>query len=338
MKKSFLLLMISSSFVFSAIDEYKTDVYFANGILTDRQTAKKNAENILKPGIIDKYGIDYYNKHIGKVGYAYNETNGFWPDGIETYLQKFGLQSLVDFMFKTAHEADLEKQIKQYKNSIKAGHKVLVIAHSQGNLFTNKVYKKIQGSSTDWWMSRYFKVVSIASPMCFKITPHTPGISWDNDKVPNLVGLCPSDNINNKARKVSWEFYDGTPRVSRPTNNYIYDHQLGEIYRNSWKGIESGNDENVHAFTFYMGQPLKEGNKKKPNFDEAYLNPFDDKNITNNDAKDLIMTNIKSQIDELEKLSSQWKPKNLGCTCKTKYAKMTHAYDPKNMDQYLEGV
>ena len=268
-------------------------------------------------------------QHVGKVALSYNKTKGFWLDGIETYLQKFGLQSLVDLLKDTAHKADLKTQIDTYKASIKSGHKVLVVAHSQGNLFTNEVYKKLLGHTTDWWMTRYFKVVSIASPMCFKITPNTPGISWDNDVVPNMVGLCSAFNVENNVRKVSWEFYDGTPRVARPNHNYIYRNQVGVVYKNSWKGIEEGNDENVHAFTFYMGKALKKGDKNKPNYDEIYLNPFDDKNITNDTAKDLIMTTIKSQIDELEKLSSQWIidqefDKN---TCDYKIT-LKHQYDP----------
>ncbi len=35
MKKIFILLILLSSFVFSAIDESKTDIYFANGIIID---------------------------------------------------------------------------------------------------------------------------------------------------------------------------------------------------------------------------------------------------------------------------------------------------------------
>ncbi len=35
MKKILLILMMIFSFAFSAINEYKTDVYFANGILVN---------------------------------------------------------------------------------------------------------------------------------------------------------------------------------------------------------------------------------------------------------------------------------------------------------------
>jgi len=330
MKKIILFLMLLPIVSFSAIDECKTDIYFANGILTEKSDAKFNTQVVLEPEVISLYNsFKEYKQHIGKVALSYNKTKGFWLDGIETYLQKFGLQSLVDLLKDTAHKADLKTQIDTYKASIKSGHKVLVVAHSQGNLFTNEVYKKLLGHTTDWWMTRYFKVVSIASPMCFKITTNTQGISWDNDVVPNMVGLCSDFNVENNVRKVSWEFYDGTPRVARPNHNYIYRSQVGVVYKNSWKGIEEGNDENVHAFTFYMGKALKEGDKNKPNYDEIYLNPFDDKNITNDTAKDLIMTTIKSQIDELEKLSSQWIidqefDKN---TCNYKIT-LKHQYDP----------
>ena len=74
---------------FSAIDEYKTDVYFGNGILTKEKDAKFNAEVILKPAIIEKFGLDYYQKHIGKVDYAYNSTHlAGIHDLIESLFQK----------------------------------------------------------------------------------------------------------------------------------------------------------------------------------------------------------------------------------------------------------
>ena len=71
MKKIFLLLIVFVSIAFSAIDECKTDVYFGNGILTKEKDAKFNAEVVLKSAIIQKFSLDYYNKHIGKVDYAY---------------------------------------------------------------------------------------------------------------------------------------------------------------------------------------------------------------------------------------------------------------------------
>ena len=87
MKKIFLLLFIFVSIAFSAIDECKTDVYFGNGILTKQQSEKDNAY-LLEESIKEKFGLDYYNKHIGKVDYAYNHTDGMLADLLESFVQK----------------------------------------------------------------------------------------------------------------------------------------------------------------------------------------------------------------------------------------------------------
>ena len=148
MKKIFLLLFIFVSIAFSAIDECKTDVYFGNGILTEKKDARTNS-GILRDAIIEKFGFDYYKKHIGKVDYAYNHTYGMGWDLLESYSQISNTQGLKDWWVnhllpenkKTVHEADLTLQVNKYEASIKNGHKVLLVAYLQGNLFTNEVYK-----------------------------------------------------------------------------------------------------------------------------------------------------------------------------------------------------
>ncbi len=97
MKKMLLLLVLSVSFAFSAIDECKTDVYFGNGILTKQKDAVSNA-GILEDAIIGKFGLDYYQKHIGKVDYAYNSTWDRSHDLLETYLDIMGSDPLDAWM------------------------------------------------------------------------------------------------------------------------------------------------------------------------------------------------------------------------------------------------
>ncbi len=95
----------------------------------------------------------------------------FLPDGLETFLQKFGWQALTDLFIPT-HAPDLKGQIEKYKSSIENGHKVLVVAHSQGNLFTYEAYNGLPG-----WMQNYFEAVSVASPMSANIKENTPRIA-----------------------------------------------------------------------------------------------------------------------------------------------------------------
>ena len=68
------------------------------------------------------------------------------------------LASLVGYV--TSHASDLKKQIDAYKASIDNGHSVLVVAHSQGNLFTGEAFAALGPC-----MQKQFEAVSIASPM-----------------------------------------------------------------------------------------------------------------------------------------------------------------------------
>ncbi len=124
--KKIILLLVTTTLVFSAIDECKTDVYFGNGILTEDTDAEKSA-GIIEKAIKQEFGLDYYNRHIGKVDYAYNRTEGPIPDLLESALQKLNWDFLTDF-FSPSHSIDVSAQVTAYANSIEKGHKVLVVA------------------------------------------------------------------------------------------------------------------------------------------------------------------------------------------------------------------
>ena len=353
MKKILLFLIFWSSLAFSAIDESKTDIYFANGILTDRETAKKNAENILNPTIIDKFGIDYYNKHIGEVGYSYNETHSFKEDIIESAYQIFNMAEFIEWRDEllgrykeSQHHADIEKQVDTYEASIKAGHKVLVVAHSQGNLFTQEAYERLGKRSEKYgkWLQEYFEAISIASPDPLSdIKPNIlPRIEWENDMVAIMGG---SNNNSCNVRRVKWEFerdnIDNHPPVEMPTDKYVNELRVNTLYEWLWRAVEGWREKylesNVHSFKFYMGFPLEEGDKKKSNYGHVYINPFTNQNLSDTSAKTLIIGQIITQLEKLEALPSQWKiKKELGCICKEKYLKMTHKDDPTHMDILLE--
>ena len=55
---------------------------------------------------------------------------------------------------------DVLTQATAYANSIKQGHGVIVVAHSQGNFFTNFVVEK----KMQQWTQQYFHVIGIATP------------------------------------------------------------------------------------------------------------------------------------------------------------------------------
>ena len=201
MKKLLLVfvLMLNPLVSFADSNECKTDVYFANGIMTKDWQAIDNAK-ILKVAIKNMLG-DSYTQKIGKVAYSYNETHGFLSDGIETVYQKFGWVGLSD-LFGASHGRVLSEQIEAYQASITAEYKVLVVAHSQGNLFTYEAYTAL---SSD--MQKSFEAVSIASPMSADIKYGTSRIDWDNDPVPRIstFGAELPNMISNDVRVVNWK-------------------------------------------------------------------------------------------------------------------------------------
>ncbi len=180
--KKFILLLLIPLIGFSAdftIDERKSDIYFANGVLTDDGNATANLNLIWKKTAFELYdgNITKMEKELG-FHKAYNQTFGFASDFHESWMQladedmgwgalRAGIKialafvggvgskavQLVEKALSTtgtvaeqlsdmAREVDLNKQIASYRQSIREGHGVIIVAHSQGNLFTNEAYKK----------------------------------------------------------------------------------------------------------------------------------------------------------------------------------------------------
>ena len=168
-----LLLLLYPLTSFAETDERKIDVYFANGISTNEDNATLNTLLLEK-----SIKIEFYNgksvemsKQIGKVAKSYNSTHDLVISGdgifdlVESIDQKFNLIKLRDkiaalFGYITSHREDLDKQIKGYEESIRNKHGVLVVAHSQGNLFTKEAYDALSPC-----MQAQFEAISVASPI-----------------------------------------------------------------------------------------------------------------------------------------------------------------------------
>ena len=203
--------------VFSAINECKTDVYFGNGILTKEGDAEDNAK-LLDEAIKQTFGLDYYKKHIGNVDYAYNSTWDRSHDMFESYLQldreapdffdnlktwymRFFTGNVIDkindeiaaakvdeALVRAIEAKDLSLQIQKYEQSIRSGHKVLVVAHSQGALFANRAYELI-GKSKSAWMQQYMLPVYVAPASSYEFWKKntSPSFTFDNDPISQLA-------------------------------------------------------------------------------------------------------------------------------------------------------
>ena len=157
---------------------------------------------------------------------------------------------------------DETKQLGNYKNSIKLGHSVIVIAHSQGNLFTNVVYDKITTDATDKWMTKYFYMIGVASPAGAGTGPKGIEIvTFDNDPITNIPDAI-GERIHNPTRSVVWDYSGANPNQTRPITCMDGQHYAAGAVPQScvdpsdpeydfWSPFD--NDiVDFHLFTYYM--------------------------------------------------------------------------------------
>jgi len=191
--KFILALFLFSTTLYSNIDECKTDIYFGNGVWNSSSEAKKSVkelQNIIDTRIIK--GDPKLQAKYGEVELQYNWSHGKMIDVLETFYQLKEAGQISEEWFFTfvdelmakqvgsivnqnvkalreqiinliisAEENDVNDMLEKYYNeSLKYGHRVLLVSHSQGNMFANRVYDKI--NPTEY--KKYFANLQVASP------------------------------------------------------------------------------------------------------------------------------------------------------------------------------
>lgn len=281
------------------IDERKSDIYFANGVLTDEDSAEANLELIRTKIRLEQYGgsIIEMDKELN-FDTAYNQTFGFVDEdmgygALRTFIKTallFGPSKLAgrvgeiyekivsavggtaEQIANMAREADLKVQIAKYRESIRSGHGVIVVAHSQGNLFTNETYRKFtidEGLDGDiyrknGWLNQYFTRINVASPSSIKEGGDVH-IAFHNDPINHLSSLSTTAN---------------------PNKSYTR-NALGEIID------YDGDSVDFHDFVYYMGE--------KSVSDSGAHGA-----VSTDVAKTVIMTFLKDEIHAHQTKASQW--------------------------------
>ncbi|MBN1654448.1 MAG: hypothetical protein JXA30_11820 [Deltaproteobacteria bacterium] len=162
-----------------------TAIMFANGMLTNEQSAL-NTLKVLKPLVIEKLRADPETIIFGA---ATNFEESFWvqlwkvtkqrlaanpsqlirivagvvpaPDWFSEELVKIAAEIDLSVMVK---ERNLSNQIQLYREQLNRGRRVLVIAHSQGNLYSNTAYRRLFEVANAPYSGNNFRIVSVANP------------------------------------------------------------------------------------------------------------------------------------------------------------------------------
>ena len=182
MKKFIIILIIVSSSLYAVtdptkssttVDESKVDIYFGNGVWNDPEGAEKGREalDIKIQEIIIRNNPTLQSKY-GNVKLQYNWGLGEVPDILETYyqLREAGQINNLEFFLLLSkltygipvvsqavtaalmaslsdigevEQANVDKMLTDYYlESFQWSHRVLLVSHSQGNMFANRIYMR----------------------------------------------------------------------------------------------------------------------------------------------------------------------------------------------------
>jgi len=218
MKKVLIFIMIFMGLSFSYaenINECKTDIYYGNGVWNEYENAddsrKKLEVRIVKLEIVD--GDSFLQTKYGETKLAYNWGQGTMLDLLETYYQlreagqvsdlgffqtiwvlsggnagvalgAIASQKLMEPFTKEWEQGNVDEMWqKYYDESFKLSHKVLLVSHSQGNLFANRIYGTIDPVE----YKEYFANVQVASPANEVKATHGDHVTLFGDPIINPI-------------------------------------------------------------------------------------------------------------------------------------------------------
>lgn len=211
-------------------NERKLHIFFANGMFNDADNIKlslnelkKQTEHIFSNYTEVKYSISFNESEAeqeGIVNFIYeldevltqriNENEYLfyqWIQGLDA-IPDWLTEKLADVIQQTnqssyINDSDLKQHVDTYTHSIEACYQVLVIAHSQGNFYTNSAWDLVYaGVRLNKYKQNSFPsmgYVAVASPAGhqgsnlkspLRLNDYADYVNLKNDWVLNLVGIA----------------------------------------------------------------------------------------------------------------------------------------------------
>jgi len=269
-----------------------------NEIIEDiiKEQLKKTAKKFLVDPIIKEAGLNDFVKLV---------------KDLKSNVEPKNIWATINDSVSALENYDKSKQLNSYKKSIKQGHSVIVVAHSQGNFFTNEVYKDISSNIQDKWMIKYFHMIGVASPAGKGTGPkNVEVVTFDNDPITNIPDAI-GDTIENPVRYIVWVYnIDSKENSTRPFECIDRKYLKGTVPKscllpsdreyNFWFPYDSNNLD-FHLFKYYMKTKI---------------------------SRDKIMQFIKKSLEQHKNSESQWKIyKEINKNSCDYRVKLVHKYD-----------
>jgi len=247
MKKIILLFTVITGIL--SAKPCMTDIYFGNGVWNDKDDAEDNKNSLRKFMLFqaqantrlnpNQEGIDYDFK------YAHNPSYSYIEDLIETYWQLhqsgqipypffYTISSILSQMTGNITENEIREKIGQavshynddvvamlhtYQNeSFSKHHNVLLVAHSQGNLWGNKMYTYFSDKE-----KKKFRMISVATPAAYvlNIGQTSPYVTASGDAVIGSIPNSLPGNVDGLGHEFVDTYLAGSINAPRRIASYV---------------------------------------------------------------------------------------------------------------------
>jgi hypothetical protein len=218
------------------INECKTDIYYGNGVWNEYEDAydsNRKLYDVVKLEIVN--GNSKLQAKYANVKLAYNWGQGYMLDVLETYYQLreagqlegigyftvmsiltagspeitlgvIATQQLMEPFTRDWEQGNVNEMFNNYYNeSFKLGHRVLLVSHSQGNLFVNRLHDVI--IPTEY--RNYFANLQVASPASKIKAPKGDYVTLIGDPIINPIPGSMDGNANGSPGHAFVESYLG---------------------------------------------------------------------------------------------------------------------------------
>lgn len=229
----FLLIAFSIISEFDAHASYctkKTHVFFGNGMFNDQEMAQLSSDclkdRFIQSGALDQdqwnFDVSYnHDEKLFSIFQVFRQREGErtakfwgWISGLSIAPEWFRTLA-IDLATRgdlqaAVSDADLRRHIQNYKRVIMEGGRVLVVGHSQGNLYANAAHTNL-ANDPDRIAMNAFGLVAVATPSG-RVADGGPHITRTDDLVINSVRLFYPDtlpgNVSNTANGSDWKHHN----------------------------------------------------------------------------------------------------------------------------------
>jgi hypothetical protein len=225
----------------------KTHVFFGNGMFNEQSSAESGLRKLKRKlietdDLLDEkwtFELSYnHNEGVYSLFEVYRQSMG---DQASSYWRWLGSLEVAPDWFKDAMQEmatnfdlvealvddDLRRHVQRYQGLLMEGNRVLVVAHSQGNLYANSAYATLANDSRV--PMEAFGIVSVATPASY-VAGNGPYFTLMYDLVISAVQMAlPSTlpgNVVNTISDLDWKHHSFI-------DSYLNGDQTGPMIINS---------------------------------------------------------------------------------------------------------